>query len=157
MKRSITAILFAFTLAFTFSSCKLEPVVPEGVQDVKFNKLDMLKGEVEMEMGLKINNPNSFNVCIYNVDMDVSVAGVSLGKVAMTDKLKMKKNQEAVYPVKVHAQLKDLLTNLPKLVAAIKGKQSNVSCTGSIKVGSGILRHTFPININQDKVSTSGN
>ncbi|HTL83478.1 MAG TPA: LEA type 2 family protein [Bacteroidia bacterium] len=157
MIKSLPNILLFFFLALTFSSCKISPVVPTGVQDVKFENFDALKGICDISFGLKINNPNAFNVVVHHVDLDVSIAGVPMGKVAMDDKLKMKKNTEAVYPVKFHAELKDLLTNLPKLLAAIRGKQSDVDLTGSIMVGSGLIRHTFPVNLKQDKVSTTDN
>ena len=150
-------ILLFCTISFVFVSCKLEPIVPTGVQDVKIGKLDMLKGIVDLSLGLKINNPNSFNVCIYHLDLDVTVAGVSLGKVAMDDKVKIKKHEETVYPITVHAELKDLLTNIPKIVSAIKNKESNVKLVGEIRVGSGIIRHTFPVKVDQDKVSTTQN
>jgi hypothetical protein len=77
-----------------------------------------------------------------------------MGHVKMEDKIKIEKNTEAVYPVKINAKLTDILGGIPKILSAISKKQSNVELKGSIKVGSGIFRHTFPININQEKVQT---
>ena len=155
MTKSLPNILLFILLAFSFESCKIAPVVPTGVEDVKLSNFDALKGVCDLNFGLKVNNPNSFNVVIYHVEADVTLAGVPMGKVAMDDKLKMKKNAEEVYPVSMHVELKDLINSLPKLLAAIRGKNSKVELTGSIRVGSGLIRHTFPININQDKVNTT--
>ncbi len=146
-----------FLLILLISGCKLEPIVPSGVQDVKFGKMDMMSGIVEGTLGLKINNPNKFAVTVYGIELDITVAGVSLGHVKLNDKFKIEKNTETVYPIKVSATMTDLLGGIPKILAAIQKRQSNVTMTGHIRVGSGIFKHTFPININQDKVATSKN
>jgi LEA14-like dessication related protein len=149
--------LFPFLLILLISGCRLQPIVPSGVQDVKFGNVDMMKGTVNGELGLKINNPNNFAVTVYLIELDVTVAGVSMGHVKLEDKFKIEKNTEAVYPVKISATLTDLINGIPKILAAIQKKQSNVMLTGNIRVGSGIFKHTFPININQEKVNTVQN
>ena len=146
-----------FLLILLISGCKLKPIIPSGVQDVKFGKIDMMTGNVNGELGLKINNPNNFAVTVYLIELDVNVAGVSLGHVKLEDKFKIEKNAETVYPVKVTATLADVMSGIPKILAAIQKKQSNVVLTGNIRVGSGIFKHTFPININQEKVNTVQN
>jgi LEA14-like dessication related protein len=146
--------IFPFLLLLLLSGCKLKPIIPSGIQDVKFGTVDMRTGSVNGEVGLKINNPNNFAVTVYLIELDVTVAGVSMGHVKLEDKFKIEKNTETVYPVKVSATLTDLLNGIPKILAAIRSKQSNVALTGNIRVGSGIFKHTFPININQEKVST---
>ncbi len=146
-----------FLLILLLSGCKLKPIVPSGVQDVKFGTVDMLTGTVNGELGLKINNPNNFAVTVYLVELDVTIAGISMGHVKLEDKFKIEKNAEAVYPVKILATLTDLIGGIPKILTAIQKKQSTVALTGNIKVGSGIFKHNFPININQEKVSTSQN
>ncbi|MDQ3111412.1 MAG: LEA type 2 family protein [Bacteroidota bacterium] len=145
---------FPFLLIILLSGCKLKPIIPSGVQGVKFGTVDMMTGTVNGELGLKINNPNNFAVTVYLIELDVTIAGVSMGHVKLEDKFKIEKNAEAVYPVKVSATLTDLINGIPKILAAIQKKQSNVMLTGNIKVGSGIFKHTFPIDINQEKVST---
>lgn len=145
---------FPFLLILLLSGCKLQPIIPSGVQDVKFGNVDMMTGTVNGELGLKINNPNNFAVTVYLIELDVTVAGVSMGHVKLEDKFKIEKNAEAVYPVKITATLADVFNSIPKILTAIQKKQSVVMLTGNIKVGSGIFKHTFPVNINQEKVST---
>ena len=144
-----------FLLILLISGCKLQPIIPSGVQDVKFSNVYIMTGPVNGELGLKINNPNNFAVTVYLIELDVTVAGVSMGHVKLEDKFKIEKNAESIYPVKISATLTDLIGGIPKIIAAIQKKQSNVALTGNIRVGSGIFKHTFPININQEKVSTS--
>src|ERR1044071_6818929 len=135
--------ILPFLLILLISGCKLQPIIPSGVQDVKFGNVDMMKGTVNGELGLKINNPNNFAVTVYLVELDVTVAGVSMGHVKLEDKFKIEKNTEMVYPVKVSATLTDLINGIPKILAAIQKKQSNLALTGNIRVGSGIFKHTF--------------
>jgi LEA14-like dessication related protein len=146
-----------FLLILLLSGCKLKPIIPSGVQDVKFGTVDMATGTVNGELGLKINNPNSFAVTVYLIELDVTIAGVPMGHVKLEDKFKIEKNAEAVYPVKISATLTDLFNGIPKILTAIQKKQSNVALTGNIKVGSGVFKHNFPININQEKVNTTKN
>jgi LEA14-like dessication related protein len=149
MKKFLPFLLIVFLYG-----CHLEPITPTGIQDLKFGQVDILKGTVDGEMGLKINNPNNFAVTVYSVELDVTIAGISMGHVKMDDKLKIEKNTEAVYPVKINATLTDVLGGIPKILDAIRKKQSKVQLTGSIKVGSGIFKHTFLINLNEEKVQT---
>ena len=150
-------IFFLFLpLSILFSSCKIQPVTATGVQDVKLGNVDPLKGTVAVDLGLKINNPNNFAVTLYGLELDVTLANIYLGKVTITDKVKIEKKTEAVYRVKVNGTLTDIINGIPKILAAIKKKESDVSLTGFVRIGSGILRHTFPVNVKQEKVSTSG-
>ena len=151
MKKVLPLLLL---ISFFCASCKIQPVVPTGVENVKFGTVDMMKGLVTADLGLKVNNPNDFAITVYGIDLEVSVAGVSLGKVSLADKFKIEKHTEAVYPVKANATLTDILGGIPKILAAISKKQSNVELKGSIKVGSGIFKHTFPVDVKQEKVDT---
>jgi LEA14-like dessication related protein len=152
MKKVLPILFFISILC---SSCKIQPVVPTGVQDVKFGNIDPLKGIVALDLGLKINNPNGFAVTVYGLDLEITVANVYMGKVTIADKFKIEKNKEDVYRVKVNATLTDLINGIPKILSAIKKKEADVSVTGFVRIGSGIFKHTFPVNVKQTKVSTS--
>lgn len=154
MKKFLPLLFLA--ISFFFSSCKIQPVVPTGVQDIKFGSIDPIRGLVDMDLGLKINNPNNFAITVYAMDLDISVNGLAMGKVLITDKFKIDKNKEDVYRVKVSTTMTDIIHSIPKILDAILKKESKVAVTGFIKVGSGIFRHTFAVSVNQEKVQTSG-
>jgi LEA14-like dessication related protein len=137
---------------FLLSACGFKPVVPTGVQDIKFGKMDFMKGIVVLDLGLKIDNPNAIAFTVYGSELDITVGKTALGKVSVLDKFKIKRKCEDVYRVKVTAQVKDILTGLPTLLATIAKKQSNVSVKGWIKVGSLGMRKTFPVEIKQNDV-----
>ncbi len=151
MKKFLPLVLFISILT---TGCKIQPVVPTGVQDVKFGNIDFMKGTVSLDMGLKINNPNRISVTVHGLDLDIAIAGVPLGKVMIVDKFKIEKDTEQVYRVKVNALMTDLINGIPKLLDAIQKKQTNVQVKGWIQVGSGIFKKKFPVNINQEEVTT---
>jgi LEA14-like dessication related protein len=155
MKKILPVLLIAITIFF--SGCKVQPVVPTGIQDIKFGNIDPLRGIVAVDLGLKINNPNKFAITIYAIDLDITMDGVALGKVMIADKFKIEKNKEEVYRVKVTTTLTDVIHSIPKILDAIAKKESKVEVSGFIKVGSGLIRHTFIVSVKQDKVQTGKN
>lgn len=142
-------------LVILFTGCGLKPVVPNQVTDVKFGKIDFLRGTVVMDMGLQIDNPNKFAINVYGLELDVKVAGVSLGMVTVEDKIKILKDTQKVYRVNVNAKLTDVIGGIPKILAAIANKNTSAEVNGWIKVGTFGLRKKFPVNIKQEQVQTS--
>jgi LEA14-like dessication related protein len=153
MKLKFTVLLFL--VALFFSSCGIQPVVPDKVTDVKFSNINFLKGTVTMNMGLQIRNPNNFSITLHGMELAVKVANVSLGIVTVDEKVKILKDTTQVYRVKVNAQLTDLISGIPAILSAISKKETNAEVNGWIKVGVFGLRKKFPVNIKQEKVQTA--
>ncbi len=150
------ALLFSFASMLFLSSCGIiKPVIPNKVTDVKFGKLDFLRGTIVMDLGLQINNPNNFAITVHGMELDVKVAGVSLGLVTVEDKIKILKDTEMVYRVNVNAKLVDVINGIPTLLAAIGSKTASVEVNGFIQVGVFGLKKKFPVSIKQEAVETS--
>ncbi len=137
------------------SSCGIKPVTPSSVTDVKFGSIDILRGTVTMNMGLRIDNPNNFAITLHGLELAVKVDDVDLGKVSVEDKVKILKDTQMVYRVNVNAKLTDLIHGIPTLLAAIGNKQAKAEVTGFIKVGVFGLRKKFAVNIKQEAVQTT--
>lgn len=146
--------LFLLTI-ICLTSCGIKPVVPNKVTDVKFGKIDILKGTVTMDMGLQIDNPNNFAITLHGLELDVKVADVSLGKVTVEDKVKILKDTQQVYRVNVNAKLTDVIHGIPTLLAAIASKTANTEVSGWIQIGVFGLKKKFPVNIKQEAVETT--
>jgi LEA14-like dessication related protein len=153
MKLKFTVLLFL--VALFFSSCGIQPVVPDKVTDVKFSNINFLKGTVTMNMGLQIRNPNNFSITLHGMELAVKVANVSLGTVSVDEKVKILKDTTQIYRVNVNAQLTDLISGIPAILSAISKKETNAEVNGWIKVGVFGLRKKFPVNIKQEKVQTA--
>lgn len=108
-----------------------------------------------MDMGLQINNPNNFAITVHGMELDVKVAGVSLGLVTVEDKIKILKDTELVYRVNVNAKLVDVINGIPTLLAAINSKTASAEVNGFIQVGVFGLKKKFPVNIKQEAVETT--
>ena len=80
MKNFLSSVII---FSFFAISCNPEPLVFSGVQGVKLEDVDIQKGNVAAELGLKIKNPNGFSVTVYSVDLDWILAGVSFGTVTL--------------------------------------------------------------------------
>lgn len=149
------ALLFSFACMFFLTSCGLKPVVPNKVTDVKFGKIDILRGTVTMDMGLQIDNPNNFAIMVHGLELEVKVAGVSLGLVTVEDKIKIVKDTQQVYRVNVNAKLTDVINGIPTLLTAISNKTAAVEVNGFIQAGVFGIKKKFPVNIKQEAVETT--
>jgi LEA14-like dessication related protein len=142
-----------FISVFT-TACKIQPISVSSVSDVELSKLDPLKGTITLDLGMKINNPNKVAVTVYGVELDVILSGVSLGKVTMAEKVKIAKDTEQVYRVKADAQIRDILTNMPRILKAIANKKSDVELKGTIRAGIGLVKKKFEVDYKQKNVAT---
>jgi LEA14-like dessication related protein len=151
MKNFLSSVII---FSFFAISCNPEPLVFSGVQGVKLEDVDIQKGNVAAELGLKIKNPNGFSVTVYSVDLDLILAGVSFGNVTLKDEFNIEKDSESVYPVKINAQLKDIMRSGANIISAVLKKEAKVEVKGTVKAGHGIFKKDFPINFSQENVET---
>lgn len=141
-------------LCLMLSACGLKPVVPTRVTDVQFSSIDILRGTVVMDMGLEINNQNNFAITIHGMELNVSIDSIPMGVASITDKIKIAKDTQMVYRVKVQAKLTDLIHGIPAVLNAIKKKQTHAAVNGWVQAGAFGLKRKFPVSINQEAVQT---
>jgi LEA14-like dessication related protein len=149
------SLLFLFPLVFMLSGCGLQPIVPKGLEGIKFLKLDPMQGVVILDLGMKIDNPNGIAFTLFGSELEVKVGGVDLGKVTINEKVKIKRKTEDVYHVKVNAKVADIIRSIPALLKVIAQKQANVEVKGWIRAGALGLRKTFPVELKQEQVPAS--
>ncbi|MCU0433998.1 MAG: LEA type 2 family protein [Bacteroidia bacterium] len=149
------SFLLLLPLLFTLSGCGLKPIVPKGIEGIKFLKLDPIQGLVILDLGMKIDNPNGIGFTLFGSELDVKVGGVDLGKVTINEKVKIKRKTEEVYHVKVNAKLADVIRSIPALIKVIAQKQANVEVKGWIRAGTLGLKKTIPVELKQEQVPAS--
>src|ERR1044071_3958659 len=106
----------AFALMILLSACGLKPVVPTRVTDVQFSGIDIFRGTVVMDMGLEINNQNNFAITIHGMELNVSIDSIPMGVASITDKIRIAKDTQMVYRIKVQAKLTDLIHGIPAVM-----------------------------------------
>lgn len=148
------ALIFSFSCILLLTSCGLKPVIPNQVTDVRFGRIDFLRGTIVMNMGLQIDNPNHFAITVHGLELAVKVDSVSLGTVSVDEKIRIEKDTQQVYRVNVNAKLTDVINGIPAILSAIGAKQSCAQVDGWIRVGVFGLKKKFPVAIKQEKVST---
>jgi LEA14-like dessication related protein len=74
-----------------------------GIEDFKMPKMD--DKEIHLNLGLKIENPNKFNLKLKPSSIDVFVEDKLMGVVKLDNKVKFKKRSEGVYDTKLRIKL----------------------------------------------------
>jgi LEA14-like dessication related protein len=150
------AVLGALVLIL-FGSCNIKPIVPVSITEVKFNNIDPVRGLATFDMCLVIDNPNNFSVKIHEMDMDVKVADIPMGKVHIDEKLKIKRKSKLPYKVSVSGQIMNVILNIPKLLQALSTKKADVAVAGKVTAGALGVKRTFEVSMNQPQVKAEQN
>lgn len=145
MKFKILIIL----LSLSFLSCRdFKEITVTDVDSFYLNKITT--ENIEAEIKLKINNPNSIRFSIYPSEFDVTFSGMRLGKAKLNKRVRLDGKSEKVYTFKLNSKISDLnpldalrLLNLEKL--------GNIEVKGDLKVGKFYLKKKLPVNYT-DKV-----
>jgi LEA14-like dessication related protein len=153
LKRILLLCFLPFFLLL--GGCGFKAIEPKGIEDIRFNKIDALLGIVVLDLGIKINNPNSLAFTLYSSELDVKVGTTALGKVTVSEPVKVKRKAQEVYRVKVNAKLGDIIKNIPAIIKIIAQKQTDVEVKGWIRAGTLGLKKVIPVEIKQQQVPTS--
>lgn len=139
---NIKYLLLVFTLIF-FSCDGIEELSLVGRPDVKVRGFS--KGEIELDLILKIENPNDRSFKVKKADFVIYVNEANLGSSSMSNSITIKANStdEYVFPMKVKLNGKDLSFNL--LLNTIFQNQIKLRVDGTIKAGSFFINQKFPV------------
>lgn len=108
---SLVRFLRVFLLLGTmisFQGCfDYEDIEFKGVQNVSV--LERTDKVVKLQLDVKVDNPNKFNIKVKKSTMDIYINDKYVGKTTLDDKIVLKKKTEDVYAVVLNADPKDLL------------------------------------------------
>lgn len=141
--------LFFIIVSIFFMSCKeFKEITVTNVDSFYMNKITT--EQIEAEVNVKINNPNTTGFSIYPSEFDVMFSGVRLGKAKLNKRVHIDGKTEKVYTFKLNSKIADMnpldalrLLNLDNL-----GK---MEVKGELKAGKFFLKKKFPVNYT-DKV-----
>lgn len=142
-----------FVLLFTAiagTSCgPYKEISVSQISSAKMLKFD--SKEIEMEVGIKIKNPNKFGFSIINSDVKAEVNGIKLGEVDLKDRIKVKRMSEDVHTLRLEAELSKVLAGgIFSLLPLLQQKNINLHLEGNIKVRAfGIVTKKYPVNVTQ--------
>lgn len=139
-------ILFISLLLF---SCKeYKEINVTDVEDLYINKLTT--DNLEVEIKLKINNPNNIGFSIYPSEFDIVFSGIRLGKAQLNKRVYIDATSEKVYSFILNKNVKDL-NPFDALKLLSTNNIGKIEITGDLNVGKFYLKKKYPINYN-DKV-----
>jgi LEA14-like dessication related protein len=144
MKRTIRFSTLIFSLLFISSCDEYKDVTISGVENVKVVKLD--KTGIELELSVRVKNPNSMGFTIYKPDMDAIINDVPVGKLKVSRKIHVKANSEDLHTFTVSTDFSKLsMSDAAKMLSLLYSKNATLAVKGTIKVGNLFYRKTFPV------------
>lgn len=146
MKKIFLYLFILLTLSIT--SCReLKEVSFKGVENVKLTSVNQ-KG-LEAQIFVKIKNENNIPFKVHKSGLDVTVNGINLGKVFISEKIKINANSEKIYTFNLKSDFSKLNVSLPQLISIAASKSLKVSIKGELKGGAFFVKKTYPVDITQ--------
>ncbi len=142
-------ILFLCFSLFPIAGCgTFKEVQVTEISGVKILKISD-KG-IDLEMGMKIKNPNTYAFTVYPSSFDIKLAGTDLGTANLLEKEKVKANSEDVHTFKITTTFDKLLEGgIASLIGLFGKKHAEIEIKGNLRVGRFIFRKSIPIDQKQ--------
>ncbi len=140
---------FFTILALVLSSCleykevEVVKIVDVGVKNIS------VKG-VDIEVSMRIKNPNKYNISIVDSDLSVFVKGKKMGNAKIKEKVTLKKKSNSVYRFNIHSNLNGIATaGLPVILGLITQPSIELKVQGDIKAKAKGLSKKIPIDFTE--------
>lgn len=132
-----------------FSACEIKEVQFKSIENVKVLKFD--ENGVEVEMTVKINNPNNLKFKVNTSDLHLFVNGNDFGKVKFKDKIKIASNTEKSYTFVICSGYNMALNGgIGGVMSLLKSGKIAMNLKGNLKVKSWGLSKKYPIDFKQN-------
>jgi LEA14-like dessication related protein len=140
--------LTIFTIAvFILTSCNIKDVEVGKIESVSIKELT--KEHISLELMVPVKNNNDFSFTISDVNLDLSLNNVALGKVNKTSKLKIPANSNSVHPFEVEIKFSKLADNPLSLFSSLISNKIGLKAKGYIKARKFLIWKKYPIDENQ--------
>lgn len=155
MKKLIS--LFGIFCILSLTSCKnYQQISVSKIESARI--IEMNTKGVEVELTLKVKNPNSFGFTVTGTDMIASVNGITLGNVDLEDKVRVKARSEDTHTFRIKSDFSQSLAGgLLSLATILQKKTATVNLKGDLKVRSYFFfRKRYPIDLTERIPLSSG-
>lgn len=137
MKHTLSGILVFVLLVFGLTSCNIQSPIIEKPTSYEVEKLDFQ--DIKLKIWLPIENPNKISFNIKDVDMDIYVNGMKLGKVTKLEKVRIPKESKDIYAIKLHVKVKDLGMSSMAAMRELKSRRIKIKLDGSVTVSKFVI------------------
>ena len=138
-------LIIIFSLFLT--SCKIKEVEIGKIEGI--NLKDLTKDHISLELMVPIKNNNNFAFTISDVNIDLSLNNVDLGKVKKCTKLKIPANSSAVQTLAFDIKFSKLVDNPLSLLSSVIKNKVDLKASGYIKVRKIIFTKKYNVDYNQ--------
>jgi LEA14-like dessication related protein len=145
----IKGLLFSAVL-FLFSSCVFGYKEIEFRQINSFNMGKVNDGKVSFNMNVLVHNPNWYKIKIIKGEMDLTLGGNDAGTATLSEKVKLKGNEERDYDVIIEADYRQLTRAiLSSGLSALITKKAIFKVKGWIKGRVFVFGKRFPVEMSE--------
>ena len=119
-------------LIFLLGCGKLEMLELKGLEN--FAVASFSKEGVELEMDLRIHNPNGIKFKVKDYDLDILVNNVKIGKAVLKEKMILPRKTTSSHHVSVNASFTNVLMGaFPVILSLKKDKNATIRIVGEVK------------------------
>ncbi|HBS89090.1 MAG: hypothetical protein A2W91_06490 [Bacteroidetes bacterium GWF2_38_335] len=125
-------LIAAVFLMSLFTGCiTLKEVNVGKIEGVKI--VDISKESVKVELMMPVENKNNFKIKIKDVDLEVAVNKVNMGKVTKIKKVVIPRNSNETHSFLIEAKLDNVLMGGVSLAGSMFKNKANIKVSGHIK------------------------
>jgi LEA14-like dessication related protein len=136
---------YLFTLALFTSSCvSFKPIEFQGIDALQMAEQTDTTAEVDLKV--RIKNPNNFKLVIKKMELETYLNKKLIGKINQSEKIKVPKNSENSYDVRLKADMAQLQKLMPTILFSGTGL---LNVKGKIKGRALWIPKTIEIDISQ--------
>ena len=140
--------LLLILIATLFTGCwSYEEVEMLGVENVEVANLS--DKALDVEVTVKIRNPNNYKITIVGSDLDMVLNGQSMGKAKLKNQVVIPKNSNQSHKVLISGDPKALLSNPLGALMGLMGKSMEVGVKGKVKVRARFITKSFDVDIKE--------
>ncbi|MBI3501093.1 MAG: LEA type 2 family protein [Bacteroidetes bacterium] len=136
---------FLFCLPVIFSSCgEFKELSIGGIEKPKLHKLS--REGIDAEFGMKIKNPNRMNVVVYPSEFDGTLNGISIGKIKLYRKVRIKGNSDETEIFNVKSDFSKMgFGDIANVLPIISSGNATLTLKGTLRAGKWYYKKKFPV------------
>ncbi len=144
MKNHLLPVAYCLLLTVLVSCAEIKPATIGGVENPQVKNFST--AGVDFTFDMRIKNPNKMGVTVFPTAFDATVGGISIGKVKLNKKVRIKANSDNTSQFHIKSDFTKLnLTDIGNVVAMVSSRSAEVSLKGEVKVGKWYYKKRFPI------------
>jgi LEA14-like dessication related protein len=144
----IAILLLIVASNYLFTSCF-------DYEDLEFKKMESFEileredSHLKIQLMMRINNPNTYSITLKKSDFDIYLNDKYVGKSTTSQKVKIHKKKEGVYPVVLSIKGKEVLKTAMSNMGSLISGNIKLGAKGSITARVYGISKTVPIEFNE--------